>query len=236
VTATGFSILIRLIALLLFLAANPVQADDTLRIAVAANFRHVLEQASDAFQEQTGQRVVLSSASTGVLYTQIKYGAPFDLYFAADRATPGKLATASRSSFCYARGRLVLAGGSGGLEAMADPGLSLAIANPALAPYGSAALEVLEREEFQAGKPRKLLTGSNVIQAYQFWYSGGADLALVPRSLAPQGTPIPADWHQPIEQHAIALRQGAAVEAYLNWINSDTVQALIQNAGYEPCP
>ena len=75
-----------------------------------------------------------------------------------------------------------------------------------------------------------------MIQAYQFWHSGGADLALVPRSLAPEATPIPDAWHQPIEQHAIALNRREAVEAYLNWISSDTVRALIDNAGYEPCP
>ena len=226
----------RLIAMRVLISAVPVSAGETLRVAVAANFRHVLEEANEGFTAQTGHKVVLSSASTGVLYTQILYGAPFDLYFAADTVTPTRLETDSRSTFCYARGRLVLVGGPGNLQAMSDPRLSLAIANPATAPYGRAALEVLDRPEFQDGKPRKLLTGSNVIQAYQFWHSGGADLALVPRSLAPQATAVPADWHQPIEQHAIALRQGAAVEAYLNWINSDTVRALINNAGYEPCP
>ena len=226
----------RLIILLLAISAPLGHAGETLRVAVAANFRQVLEQASATFQQQTGHRVVLSSASTGVLYTQIIHGAPFDVYFAADRATPARLANADRVPFCYARGRLVLAGSEGGPGALADPRLSLAIANPATAPYGRAALEVLDREEFRTGKARRLLTGSNVIQAYQFWHSGGADLALVPRSLALEATPIPGDWHQPIEQHAIALNRGEAVEAYLNWVSSDTVRALIQNAGYEPCP
>jgi molybdate transport system substrate-binding protein len=226
----------RIIVLLLLLSAAPGHAGETLRVAVAANFRQVLEQASETFRRQTGYRVVLSSASTGVLYTQILHGAPFDVYFAADEATPARLATADRKPFCYARGRLVLAGSEGSPGALADPHLSLAIANPATAPYGRAALEVMDREEFRSGKARRLLTGSNVIQAYQFWHSGGADLALVPRSLAPEATPIPDDWHQPIEQHALALNRGEAVEAYLNWISSDTVRALIENAGYEPCP
>ena len=228
--------MIRLMALLVLITTSPVYAGETLRIAVAANFRHVLEQASEGFMAHTGHKVVLSSASTGILYTQIRYGAPFDLYFAADQATPARLQTDSRSTFCYARGRLVLVGGEGDLQALSDPDLSLAIANPMTAPYGRAASEVLERPEFLSGKPRKLLTGSNVIQAYQFWHSGGADLALVPRSLALEATMVPASWHQAIEQHAIALRGGAAVEAYLNWINSDTVRALINDAGYESCP
>ena len=228
--------MIRLLALLLFLFAGPGQANEPLRIAVAANFRHVLAQASEMFQQQTGQRVVLSSASTGVLYAQIIHGAPFDLFFAADRETPARLATANRSSFCYARGSLVLAGGAGELTTLADPNLSLAIANPATAPYGRAAVEVLERSAFKPGEGRKLLKGSNVVQAYQFWYSGGADLALVPRALAPQAVPVPEEWHQSIEQHAIALRDDESVKAYLNWISSDTVRSLINDAGYQPCP
>jgi molybdate transport system substrate-binding protein len=226
----------RFIALLLSLVAGHAMAGDTLRVAVAANFRQVLAEANVLFEQRTGHRVILSSASTGVLYTQILHGAPFDVYFAADREAPRRLATPTRQTFCYARGRLVLAGRAGGLAAMADPQLSLAIANPATAPYGRAALEVLGREEFSAGEGRKLLKGSNVVQAYQFWYSGGADLALVPRALAPAAPLVPAAWHQPIEQHAIALRDSEAVEAYLNWISSDTVRALIHEAGYENCP
>lgn len=226
----------RLIALLLLLSASPGQAGETIRVGVAANFRHVLAQASEQFEQQTGHRVSLSSASTGILYTQIRHGAPFDVYFAADKDTPARLANPDNPTFCYARGRLVLAGKPGSLDRLADPQLSLAIANPTTAPYGRAALAVLERAEFASGKTRKRLTGSNVIQAYQFWVSGGADLALVPLSLAPQATLVPAEWHQPIEQHAIALRGSEAVQAYLKWIRSDTVRALIDNAGYESCP
>ena len=226
----------RPLVFLLLLIALPSWADSPLRVAVAAYFRQVLEQINAGFTASTGQSVVLSSASTGVLYSQIIHGAPFDVFFAADQATPALLTDAPSTPFCYARGSLVLTGGNSNLQDLANGELSLAIANPTTAPYGRAASEILARPEFSAAHGRKLVRGSNVVQAYQFWHSGGTDLALVPRALAPEATPIPTAWHQPIEQHAVSLRQSAAVDAYLNWIRSDTVRAQIHNAGYLPCP
>ncbi len=237
----------RILLALCMLLALPVGAAEPLRVAVAANFRGTLEQISAGFEAETGQQVRISSASTGVLATQILHGAPFDLFFAADELAPAALVRAGighagsghagsgHAGECYASGALVLLGGS--LEQLADPGLSLAIANPETAPYGRAALEVLARGEFAAGSGRKLVRGSNVLQAYQFWRSGASDLALVARSLAPRsGIPIPADWHSPLEQHLLVIRSSPAVAAYLKWLRSDTVRSLILEAGYRSCP
>ena len=224
-------------AYLLLLLAWPLWAGDPLRIAVAANYRPAQEQSNAGFLEETGREVVLSSASTGVLFSQITHGAPFDIFFAADEESPAKLFAAGRGGepFCYAVGRLVLAGGE--LAQLQDPQKSLAIANPATAPYGRAALEVLAREAFSAGSGRRLVRGSNVAQAYQFWHSGAVDLALVAAALAPTGaTPVPPQWHRPLVQHAIVLTPGAGVDAYLKWLGSDRVRALISDAGYRPCP
>lgn len=224
-------------AFLLLLLACPLWAGDPLRIAVAANFRPALEQINAGFLGETGREIVLSSASTGVLFSQITHGAPFDIFFAADEESPAKLFAAGRGGepFCYAVGRLVLAGGE--LAQLQDPQKSLAIANPATAPYGRAALEVLAREAFSAGSSRRLVRGGNVAQAYQFWHSGAVDMALVAAALAPPGaTPVPPQWHRPLVQHAIVLAPGAGVDAYLKWLGSDRVRALITDAGYRSCP
>lgn len=225
--------------LLLQLLAGPAWSGDVLRIAVAANFKPTLEKINARFQAESDHRVVLSSASTGVLYSQILHGAPFDLFFAADRRAPERLyasGTGERAPFCYALGTLVLAGGDGSLGQLANPGRSVAIANPATAPYGSAAMEVLARQAFRAGAARKLVRGNNVAQAYQFWHGGAVDLALVARGLAPDATPIPDSWHSPLQQYVAVLRRNAAVDAYLKWIRSDTVRSVIIEAGYRPCP
>ena len=70
--------------------------------------------------------------------------------------------------------------------------------------------------------------------------AGSTDLALTPQSLSPgEGTPIPTTWHQPLEQHAIALKSGMdhpAIDPYLKWIRSDRVSKQIQPAGYDACP
>ncbi len=231
----------RLAVLLLMLFAEPSWAEKPLRIAVAANVKPTLENISRQFQDNTGIEVALSSASTGVLATQIEHGAPFDLFFAADREAPLNIMAKQKSqhgnAFCYALGSLALVGGRGSLSALAQPDLSVAIANPATAPYGRAAIEVLARPEFEAGKARKLVRGTNTTQAYAFWHTGAVDLALLPQSIAPAtATPIPQEWHQPIAQYAISLVHSSKVDAYLNWIRSDTVRAQITAAGYQPCP
>lgn len=237
----------RRVALIALLLAIPAWADAPIRIAVAANFRTTLEKINVQFEARTGYQVVLSSASTGVLYSQIINGAPFQLFFAADRASPERLvaarpSAASSDAFCYALGRLVLTGGDGTLDQLADPARSLAIANPVTAPYGKAAMQVLDRPRFRPGRGRKLVRGNNVAQAYQFWHSGAVGLALVPRALIPTAplpraaTPVPGDWHSPLAQYAVVLTRNRVVDAYLKWIKSATVRALIIDAGYDPCP
>ena len=227
----------RFALLSLLVLALPAWPQETLRVAVAANFKPTLAAINTLFERQTGHRVLLSSASTGVLYSQITQGAPFDIFFSADRETAQRLENAGTGSaaFCYAVGRLVLVGGE--LARLADPNSSLAIGNPASAPYGRAALEVLQRNQFKAGAARKLVRGNNVAQAYQFWYSKAVELALIPRSLAPGAAAvIPGQWHAALAQYAVVLQPGAALDAYLKWIRSDTVRTLINEAGYEPCP
>jgi molybdate transport system substrate-binding protein len=224
--------------LLVLLLAAHVEAVEPVHVAVAANFRSTLAALNPDFESRTGYTVRLTSASTGILYSQIVHGAPFDLFLAADARAPRKLAQAGHGdTFCYARGSLVLVGGS--LDQLADPTLSVAIANPETAPYGEAARQVLSRKEFAAGESRRLIRANNVAQAYQIWHVGGAPLALVARALARGATPIPNDWHMPLEQHAILLDRGSpreAVLAYSEWLRSDRVRTLITESGYDPCP
>ena len=227
-----------LITLLLgLLVLSPTSAASPLLVAVAANFRATLEDINALYLAAGGAPVRVSSASTGVLTNQALYGAPFHLLLAADAAAPALLAErgVAGEPFCFAVGQLALAGGT--LAALADPARSVAIGNPETAPYGRAALEVLARPTFSPGRSRKLVRGNNVLQAYQFWRSGAVDLALVARSLVGEdGTPVPADWHQPLLQHGVVLREHPALAAYLAHLRSDRVRSLILDAGYLTCP
>jgi len=222
------------LALLMLFTCWPVVASEPLRLAVAANFRVTADSINAAFTAQTGHKILLSSGSTGTLASQLLHGAPFDLFLAADQETPARLVKSGTGlmSQCYAVGNLVLVGGD--LNDLAEPDLSLAIGNPATAPYGKAAMEVLARPEFTQEKT--IVRGTNVLQAYQFWLAGATDMALVARALAPDATPVPGHWHRPLEQHFVVLRDSPVVSTYLRWLQSDTVRQIITNAGYRPCP
>ena len=235
-SAVAMSSMIRFVFLLLVLIAPPAAAEQALRIAVAANFRAVLEQINAVYETENGNAVVLSSASSGVLATQISHGAPFDLFFSADRYSVEQLLKRGlgEESRCYARGQLVLAGGE--LADLGNPQMSLAIANPDTAPYGRAAREVLDRPELASATQRQPIRGANVLQAYQFWRAGAVQLALVARSQAPAATPVPDHWHSPLDQHLLVLNNSPAVRAYLQWLGSDTVRQMIIDSGYQPCP
>jgi len=230
----------RLGLLLTLFFTLPCVAAQPLRVAVAANFRATLESINAEYAKHSAQRVVLSSASTGVLATQILHGAPFDLFLSADSAAPAQLVERQGERYktppaCYAVGRLALAGGE--RSALALPGNSVAIANPDTAPYGRAAMTVLERSEFNAGAKRKLVRGNNVVQALQFYVSGAVNLAILPRAIAPEGSAdVPAAWHAPLEQQLLLLNDTPAARDYLAWLRSDRVRSLIEDAGYEPCP
>lgn len=234
----------RVVFCLLLLLAPPALATQVLHIAVASNFQATAKQINTLFESRHGHKTSISSASTGTLYSQILHGAPFAVFFAADADTPKKLGNNAHAGtalrFCYAVGSLVLVGSNNMQGDLADPTLSLAIANPVTAPYGKAAVAVLSRDEFSAGGDRKLVRASNALQAYQHWRTGTVDMALVPRSLAgAQGTEIPISWYTAIEQHVIMLRRGVdhpAADTYMRWLRSDDVQTLIVSAGYKPCP
>jgi molybdate transport system substrate-binding protein len=234
----------RVALLFLLYTLAPLASSEQVHIAVAANFKQTAEAINAYFSQQTGHKVTSSSASTGTLYSQIVYGAPFDIFLSAD-STSTQLLLASGHGVagtdnCYAIGQLALVGGSDVTADLSNPDLSLAIANPTTAPYGRAAQEVIDRPQFAAAANRKLVRANNVVQAYQFWYTGSVDLALVARSLAPSNsTAIPSNWYTAIEQHALLLENGRTNQAatlYMQMLHSQPVQDIVSNAGYTNCP
>ncbi|TDG15881.1 molybdate ABC transporter substrate-binding protein [Seongchinamella unica] len=229
--------MIRYLLLVLLLAGcTRTAAEEPLRVAVAANFRATLEKINLAYRVEGGPAILLSSASTGVLATQLRHGAPFDLFLSADHQTVVDLRRDGLGveEACYAIGQLALVGGD--LSELNDPRKSLAIANPQTAPYGRAAAQVLSRPELAAAAARKPVRGASVLQAYQFWRAGAVDLALVAASQAPAAQPIPGDWYAPLQQSLLVLHPSPATRAYLQWLGSDTVRQMIIDAGYLPCP
>jgi molybdate transport system substrate-binding protein len=236
--------------LLLGLVGTPTQAE-TLRLAVAGNFQPTLERLAPDFQDGYGHRLELSSGATGKLYAQIRQGAPFDAFLAADAARPERLEAeglaVAGTRVTYARGRLVLwaPAASAGEDPFrilhAIPPPQLALANPRLAPYGAAAEAFLRDAGLWSALERRAVRGEGIAQAFHFVATGNADLGLVALSqvrgsaepLAGEWRVVPADRHSPIEQQAVLLRDSAAGREFLAWLTSEAVRDRLTAFGYD---
>jgi len=149
--------LIRLLVVACSLASVPAGAGAAeVTVAVAANFTAPMKQITADFEKETGHKVLLSFGASGKFYAQIKNGAPFHLFLSADDEKPAQLEkdglTVPGSRFTYAVGTLVLWSARPGFVDPKGEVLSkgtfdkLSIANPKLAPYGTAAIEVLTKK------------------------------------------------------------------------------------------
>ncbi len=224
--------------------ALPAQAD-TLRLAVAANFTAVLEQLVGEFDPDKQHDITISSASTGMLYTQITRGAPFDIFFAADRARPERLESdglvIAGSRYTYAIGQLALWQPEHTPTSVTDllPG-KLAIANPDTAPYGLAAQQVLQA--IDQWEPARLVQGTNIAQTFQFIYSGNVAQGFVAQSLliqqqvpAQHWVAVPNHMHTPIEQQLVQLtrsEENPLAERFLDYLKTPEALELIKQRGY----
>ncbi|KMW57436.1 Molybdenum ABC transporter, periplasmic molybdenum-binding protein ModA [Candidatus Rhodobacter oscarellae] len=230
-------------------AARPAMAE-RVTVAVAANFLTTARDVAAVFSAQTGHEVDLVHGSTGKLFAQIRAGAPFDVFLSADAARPARLRevgeVAEGGIATYAIGRLALVHGErtkpGTLdEILARPSLRFAIADPAVAPYGAAARDVL-RAERGATWQSNVVMGESVGQAFTFVATGNVDAGLV--ALAQARTfegdiwvlELPDARHAPIQQDAALLKRAAAnpaARAFLEFLSAPFARQIISDAGYE---
>jgi ABC-type molybdate transport system substrate-binding protein len=67
-------------------AFGAAQADEV-QVAVAANFTAPIQAIAADFEKDTGHKLVAAYGATGQFYTQIKNGAPFEVFLSADDTT-----------------------------------------------------------------------------------------------------------------------------------------------------
>jgi molybdate transport system substrate-binding protein len=239
------------------LLALPLRAQPLL-VAAASDLTHCIDELAAAFAKQApGAKVKVSLGSSGHFYAQIRNGAPFDVLLSADMSYPRQLATLGVADGAtlrpYAIGRIAL----WSLDPRFDPatqGMALlrdrrvarvAIANPAVAPYGRAAKAALERDGlWQAVQPR-LVIGENIAQTAQFVQSGNAQLGIVSVAML-QGPKaggryfvIPMTGLAPIEQGAIVTQHGAAnplAPRFVQFMGSPTARAILERSGFSLPP
>lgn len=203
-------------------ASFPVHAAEV-QVAVAANFAVPLDRIAAGFSAATGHTLKIAAGATGKLYSQIIAGAPFEVLLAADDATPKKLIAAGQavadSNFTYAIGKLALwsarPGFVDGQGAVLGSGSfsHLAIANPKVAPYGAAAMQVIEARGLTQALTPKLVTGQSIAQAFQFVSTGNAELGFVALSQViaagpPQGDQRPLGGPAPKAPGGLASMPG----------------------------
>lgn len=233
------------------ISAQPEEA----MIAVATNFAGVAQRIESEFEASSSHRVTLVTGSTGKLFAQIVNGAPFDVLLAADQERPRLLEEASLavsgSRFTFAVGRLAVASRDAAMI-RSDPRETLsqrhagklAIANPALAPYGLASRTTLENLDLWAAVRHKVVMGENIGQSYALVATGNASLGFIALSqVIEQQQPglltyvvVPAGLHAPIRQDAVLLTHGqrnAAAMEFMDFLASDAAQILVSDSGYD---
>ncbi|MBZ0111110.1 MAG: molybdate ABC transporter substrate-binding protein [Thermoanaerobaculia bacterium] len=228
-------------------------ADTTepLRVAVAASARAAVSEVAERFEDRTGQEVVVVSGSTGRFFAQIVHGAPFDLFFAAEAARPQRLVEEglADSLVTYGVGELVFwfPGRSDWLdrelrEVLSDRGLRrVALANPRVAPYGAAAVAVIEALDL-AIDDRRRVYGEDVGQTLLLVATGAAPAGFVARSqLVESGLKdasdfwiVPSELHPDLDHCAVRVvgSDHPAAASFLSFATSAEGQAIFRRRGF----
>ncbi|KGK00615.1 molybdate ABC transporter substrate-binding protein [Thalassotalea sp. ND16A] len=222
---------------------------EKLRVAVAANFAKPVEKLLHEFAKTHPHSAQISQASTGVLYQQIRHGAPFDILLAADIRRPQLL---EEQGLIYENYRKTYAIGQLALwSAISDDEISLqdlndytgrvALAGPHIAPYGLAAKQTLISLELWSKYDDNLIVGNNINQTYQQIVTGAVNYGFISysqllESKTGHGVLIDSDLHKPLEQQMVVLKHSENTELaiqFFEFLLTDKAQQLIVETGYQ---
>jgi len=244
------------VGLLIAMLGTALGRAEEITVAAAADLNYALRDIADRFTKKTGTPVKLSFGSSGNLFSQVQYGAPFDVFFSADAEYPKKLAEGrlldQASLRTYAVGHLVLWVPAASaldpqklkMDLLTKPEVKrIAIANPQHAPYGRAAMAALEHFSLKGKVASKLVLGENISQAAQFVQSGNAQAGLIALSLAlsPAMKDAGKFWELPVDAYpelrqvagiVLSSRNKSAAEAFLNYVTSAEGRSILQQYGF----
>jgi molybdate transport system substrate-binding protein len=244
-----------LVPLVMVLPMARAMRAEEIRVAAAADLEFAMKDVAAQFEKHTGTKVDVTYGSSGNFFSQLQNGAPFDLFFSADMDYPRKLEAAGLAEpgtvYEYAIGRIAIWTPADaqvdvvrlGWKALLDARVQkIAIANPAHAPYGRAAVAALEKAGIYDQVKAKLVYGENISQAAQFVQSGNAQAGIVAMSLAvspgmKEGKrwEIPVDMHPSIEQAALLLKASknkTSARAFLEFLKSEGGRATLSKYGF----
>ncbi|MBW8733882.1 MAG: molybdate ABC transporter substrate-binding protein, partial [Asticcacaulis sp.] len=220
------------------------------QVAVAANFTDTAKDLAAAFQKKTGNTVTMSFGPSGAFFSQIEQGAPFEVFLSADAERTAKLEAdgfaVKGTRFVYAYGTLVLWSAipnfvdTKGKVLTQGTFTHLAIADPAAAPYGAAAVETMRKLGVYDAVAPKIVKGTSIAQAYTFVSTRSAELGFVALSQVVKDKSgsrwvVPQEDYAPIDQQAVLLKTGEndpTARAWLDYLKSPEAVAIIKSYGY----
>jgi len=244
---------------LLLLTCNSNKGKDTakekIRVAAAANVQFALKAIEVAFEKSTNIEVDIVIASSGKLNAQIKQGAPYDVFIAANLKYPQDLYTAGFATTppkIYALGKLVL--WTMNEKVSLSPNLStleqeqikhIGIANPKNAPYGAQAIKAINFYNLQENIKHKLVYGENIAQVNQYVLSQHCQIGITAKSVvvAPKllrkgkWEEIDPNAYEPITQGAVITKYGQthhnnAAATFFSFLSSQQAQQIFLDYGY----
>lgn len=235
-----------------FLFASITSFSQELKVAVAANLQGVIKVLGKDFKQKTGIEIQPIVGSSGNLSTQIKNGAPFDLFLSADMSLPENLAKegfSTKEPTVYAYGSLIICSAQNiGFENWERLLLSrrikrIAIANPAIAPYGKAAEESLRLKGVLDDIQSKLVTGESISQVNTYITTGTVDVGFTTRALVKDAVgkttiywkEIDPKSYRPIKQGMIILKQSKEVvnaQKFYEYMLSPAAKKILKEYGY----
>jgi molybdate transport system substrate-binding protein len=225
-----------------------------IKIAVASNFASTIKQLVHEYQKSNVAPITIILGSTGKLYAQIKNGAPYDLFLSADDERTKLLEKEGHAIFgsreTYAIGRLALWASSSPsiqpinnyLETLRQgPSQFLALANPKLAPYGKAAMEILQNKKLMKQNQHRIVLGENINQAFQLIKTGNAKMGIVSLSqiialknkISGRWWEIPQKHHSPISQEMILIKDNEKAKDFSRFLKGPKAKEIIQQHGYK---
>lgn len=235
----------------IFVVFSQFSYAEIIRVAVANNFYGPLKELAEDYNQYSGNELLMSTGSTGQLFAQISNGAPYDVFLSADAERPRKLVVEGLAHlpFTYAKGRLVLWSSDSNLLVNDEKALNieqinyLGIPNPKLAPYGFAAMQVMNRTNtIDLLKPR-LVEGKNLSVVYQYVTTGNAQAGFLSMSqiyksgVFVEGSHwvIPTHLYDPIKQDAVVLTTAVdnpAVIDFLDYLKTARAKSIMSDFGY----
>jgi molybdate transport system substrate-binding protein len=221
-------------------------------VAAAANLQSIIKVLGADFTKRTGIEIEPIIGSSGNLSAQITNGAPFDLFLSADMSFPQKLyegGFATAKPVVYASGSLIICSTKNlGFEnwerLLLTPAVKkIAIANPAIAPYGKAAQQVLTLRGVLSEIHSKLVTGESISQVNTYITTGNVDVGFTTQALVKDmegkqtlyWKAIDPKSYSPIQQGIVILKHAhgnANAMKFYQYILSGDAKKIFKEYGY----